>query len=124
MQEITLSVPHAILFLNDPAHGRVLVPEYLPGQVTSANPSCVSINTRADVDGDVTVRLDRVAPKCGQSECNLVVEHLIETPSHKIGVFTSENNMILVTDVADDSVRLCIGVDDPESPRLVCIRIQ
>ena len=124
MNEITLSVPHAILFVNDPAHRHVEIPEYVQGQVTSANASCVSVSTRADVDGDVTVRLGVTLLECGQGECNTVVEHCIDTPGRSVGVFTSENKMILMMEVRCETARLTIAVDDAESPALICIAVQ
>ena len=87
MKEICLSVPHAILFVNDPAHGHIEIPDYVPGQITSANPSCVSVNTRADVDGDVTVRLGPALPECEQAQWNTVAEHCIDTPGRTVGDF-------------------------------------
>jgi len=124
MKEVTLTVPHAILFVNDPAHGQIEIPEYVPGHVTSANASCVSICTRADVDGDVTVRLGTMLPKCAPTECVTVAEYCIETPGRNVGVFTSENRMILTVDVPNDSARVTITVDDPQSPGLIDIGVQ
>lgn len=124
MKEITLSVPHAILFVNDPAHEHVVIPEYVPGRITSANVSCVSVNTRADVDGEVTVRLGATLLESMQDPCNTVVEHVIETPRRSVGVFTSENEMVLAMEVRGETTRLTIAVDDSQSPGIVCIAVQ
>jgi hypothetical protein len=121
MMETTLSVPNAILFVFDPSNEDVEVPEYQANQLTAANPSSVSIGTRAYVDGDVTVRLGNTPSASDRRRGGIVFEHSIETPGRKVAVFTAELQKLLEAKVSGHRTKLVIRVDDPTLPSLICI---
>jgi hypothetical protein len=125
MSEVTLSVPNAILFLFDlAARKEIAIPECVDGQTTSANASCVSVCTQADVDGDVTVRLANRLSASEKEGCQTVFTHSIRAPGHRVAVVTSEMQKILEVEVQGDQAQLTIAVDDPRWPTVVCIEAE
>jgi hypothetical protein len=123
MSEVTLTVPNAILFVFDIANLAVEVPEYFHGRVTSSTASYVSIVTRAAVDGEVTLRLEKGPLPACDPRCETVREHSIITPSHKVAVVTSNFERILETAVEGTKAQLMIAVDDPRAPTLISIEV-
>ena len=118
--ETTLYPPNAILFLLDLANDDIVVPEYEPGRLTAANGACISVGTRAEVDGNVTVRLLSAASPMGEPLGNLVFSGLVSTPGGKVAVVTSELKTILEIGVARQTMQVDIYVDDDESPSKIC----
>jgi 6-phosphogluconolactonase (cycloisomerase 2 family) len=121
--EATLSPPNAILFVLDLANDRVVVPEYEPGVLAVATESCVSVSTRADVDGDVTVRLSRGAPPTGKPEGAEIFKGSIATPGRKVNVVTSELKKVLEVEVDGETAQVSVATDDMEAPSVVWIEV-
>lgn len=120
----TLAVPSAILFILDPTNKAAVVPEYVTGKAAAATPSCVSIATIADVDGEVTVRL---CASLDDGECSTLVQvfdGLVETPGHVLAVVTSEFERVLEVATTSVVTRLTIRVDDEQSPVEVYVDIR
>jgi hypothetical protein len=119
----TLAVPNAILFILDPTNEAAVVPVYVPGEAAAATPTCVSIATIADVDGEVTVSLgarvdDGMWPTLVQ-----VFDGLVETPGHVLAVVTAEFERVLEMEAPSTVTRLTVRVDDVRSPIVVCVVI-
>jgi hypothetical protein len=123
MMEATLSVPNAILFVLDPGNKNAIVPVYNQYETIAANPTCLSIKTLAEVDGDVTIRLGH--PQTGLEDVSTmtVFEGEIETPGRVIAIITSLFERVLETNVQHFRTRISIGVDDPEVPSIVTVRV-
>lgn len=95
MATTTYSPPHPIVFVFDFSNKNVAVPEYDSNAVTSANESCVSIRTIADVDGEVTVNLVEALP-CNVADIGFEVFcGTINAPGRKVALVTSQNEKLL-----------------------------
>lgn len=110
---------HPILFVFDFSNQNMVVPEYNLDQVASANDSCVSVRTIADVDGDVTVTLAETLPL----EVNgvEVFGGAIAAPSRRVAVVTSHNEKLLETEVQGERATVRIVVDDEAHPSRIWI---
>lgn len=120
--EAIISVPHGIVFVLDPSNREVVIPAYVDGEVISSNPTCVSVATVPEVDGDLTLRLGKSATPADKSIL-VVFEGLIETPGKRLAIGTPDIDAVLETDVPDVLTYIVIQVDDPKSPNLVCVSV-
>lgn len=100
------------------------VPEYDAGSVVSANKTCVSIRAIADVDGDVTVHLERATGSDARNTRIEVFRGQIDVPSRKLAVITSNNEKLLETDVGGTQAAVNLFVDDKAHPSEIWIRVQ
>ena len=99
MSEVTLPVPNALLFVLDPNHQDVQVPEYASGALVAANATCASIATLADVDGEVTVRLIERDGATPTERFVVVFDGTLETPSRRVAIVTSQFESVLEQEV-------------------------
>lgn len=123
MMEAIISVPNAILFVLDPGNKDVSVPEYRPDQATAANATCVSVKTLAEVDGDVSVRLEHPRTASTNEPTTMVFDGEIETPGKVLAIVTSLFEKVLETHVQEFITRISISVDDPDAPSVVTLRV-
>jgi hypothetical protein len=124
MIEVKLAVPDAILFILDPTNEAAVVPEYVPGEAAAATPSCVSIATIADVDGDVTVRLCAPLDDVERARFAQVFYGSVETPGHVLAVVTSEFERVLEMATTSTATRITVRVDDVQSPAEVYVNVE
>lgn len=117
----TLSLPHPILFVFDLANEAVEIPEYVAGEATAANDSCVSVNTQAGVDGDVTVRLANALRPSDKEGCTLVFKGQVSAPSRRVAVVTSELDKVLEVEISGQVAEVTIAVDDARGAGVVCV---
>jgi len=122
MSRVVLSPPNAILFVFDPTNKAVVIPPYVDGELTAATASCVSVGTRADVDGDTVVSLETalVAP----SNVQQVFFGAIATPGGKVAVVTSQFQRVLETDVPAEAAEIAIWADDIRNPTQVTVGVK
>lgn len=123
MSQATVALSHPILFVMDFGNDDMIVPTYDEESLTANNDSCVSVRTIADVDGDVTVRLNRVAGNSTASTGIQVFQGDVATPTGRIAVVTSLNEKILEMDVASATTRVVITVDDLRHPAQVNVDV-
>lgn len=124
MTAITAAIPNAIVFLLDPQRQPITVPPYVPGSVTASNASCISIGTASDVDGEVTLRLnDPSQPSDGETLLE-IFDGSLETPSRRIALVTSQNALLLESEVVGVVSRVTIEVDDLRWPSIVQIAVR
>ncbi len=119
-----LAVPNAILFVLDPTNEAAVVPEYMPGEAAAATPSCVSIATIADVDGDVIVGLCTPLDVVTFSAPVQVFAGSVETPGHVLAVVTSEFDRVLEIATPSTATHVIVKVDDVQSPTRVSVEIK
>ena len=124
MTTVSLSPPNAILFVFDPSHGDVRVPEYIEGRLTAGNETCVSVGTRAEVDGETVVSLGRRRDAGDLTKLEKVFEGRVETPGRKIAVVTSEFQPILHLAVPDSAAKISIWVDDNRNPGRISVLVE
>lgn len=116
-----LSPPNAILFVFDPSNRNVRVPEYVRGQLTAANATCVSVATQAPVDGETVVSLSE--PEIHRHGLQKVFEGPVESPGRLIAVMTSEARRVLETSVSSPVTVVCVWVDDLLNPARLAIEV-
>lgn len=117
MHTASYTPSHPILFLFDFSNANMIVPECNPEEVVSANDSCVSLPTIADVDGDVTVTLAETLPReAGGVE---VFDGVIAAPSKRVAVVTPHNEKLIETGVHRERATVRIVVDDEVYPRRI-----
>jgi hypothetical protein len=121
MNEITLSLDHPILFVEDFSNPALRVPEYSSGSIASATPSCISIRVVTYIDGEVLVRLvGNEPPPLTHSLVN-VFNGTIHTPGKKVAVVTSENERVLEVNVSGEATQIKVSVNDTQFPTEVQI---
>jgi hypothetical protein len=122
MSSVLLSPPNAMLFLIDPRNKAAEVPPYVDGQLVASTPSCISVGTRASVDGETEVTLTR-----GDLEPRNLVHVAtvnIALPMGNIAVVTSEFEVILREEARKEVEKVSIWVDDGRNPSKVFIKIE
>jgi hypothetical protein len=123
MMETTLFVPHAIIFILDPNGKDIIIPEYDPISITSSNESCVSVGTRSDVDGEVTIQFGPSIPPPVKTICAQVFYGKVNTPTKQLAVITSNRDVIFCLGVKDLRTSISVGVNDLNNPSLVWIEV-
>lgn len=119
--ETSLFVPNSIIFIFDLANEDIMIPEYNDGILISSTKSCLSVGTQAEVDGEVTIKLINRSENSDKDLCEVVFSGVIETPSQKISVVTSELEKIFEMDVQAKQTEIIIAVDDLQFPSIVLI---
>lgn len=121
--EAMLSVPNAIVFILDPETRDIKVPQYDSERTAASNAACVSIKTLADVDGDVTIRLEK-RDAAATDNLEMVFAGEVETPNQRLAVVTSSFERIVETAVPGGLAKVTVAVDDPASPALIVISFE
>lgn len=121
--DATLLIPNAIVFVFDLENKSVQVPAYTDGVLTAWNNSCVSVGTQSEVDGEVTVKLSGKLSGSERDLYEVAFSGVIETPSKKIAVVTSELEKILEMDVRTEKTEVIISVDDLSFPSVVLVEV-
>lgn len=117
----TVAVPNAILFVFDPAHPDVSVPDFDPGALLAATGTCLSIGTQLDVDGDTEVTLGNEHPSPG--DLSLAGTARIAVASGTLAVETCERRRVASIEVPRGVVALTVWVDHPRFPTRVVIGV-
>lgn len=111
MKSVVISPDHGMLFVLDPTNKEALVPEYIDNQTVAATDFCISVATRAYVDGDVEVTLASGAtslPGLQRVSTNSLV-----IPNGILAIITSDLAHVLESEVAPGRVTVSIWVDSP-----------
>lgn len=120
----TLYVPHAIVFVYDLSGNGIDVPEYVDDDLIASNETCISIGTKSDVDGEVTVDLIKKADHVLEKNYTKVFKGFINTLGKKVAVSTSEIEGILATNVDTIKTEVSIWVNDSELPSMIFIEVE
>lgn len=112
-----IEVPNAIVFVLDPDSRDIEVPEYA-GLVSSSR-TCVSIGTRADVDGETDITLDRDV----SSALTCVFKGEIQTPTGAIAVVTSHMSSLARLEGCELNTKFSVWVDDLDNPSRISVVI-
>jgi len=124
MNSVVLAPPHAILFILDPSNKNVEIPEYVDGELTAENHSCISVGTQPDVDGDTSVTLGRRSERVDLTGLSRVFEGSIQTPGRKIAIVTSESQSVLEQNIDSTESEVSIWADDAKNPSRVTVVIE
>jgi hypothetical protein len=121
MNSLFVSPPNAILFVLDPTNEDVIVPPLADVEIATSSASCVSIGTRADVDGDVEISasLSNFEP----NDLKKVFFGRISTPGKKIAIVTSEFEILLELDVITNRAIVSVWVDDHSNPSVIFVGV-
>ena len=121
MSTVTLAPPNAILFVFDPDNRGVRIPEYIDGRLVAANNSCVSVGTRADVDGDVTIVLESTFSADLVTGLQRVFSGVMDAPGHRVAIVTSDARTILDQLVSSHRPELEVWADDLRNPARIVV---
>ena len=121
MSQRIFSPPNAILFIYDPANKNAETPEYSADSLVSATKDCISVGTRAYVDGDTTVKLFKSSADVDVFPRHRLFDGFIDTPNRKIAVITSELDVILEIVVQNEIAKIGIWTDDLHNPGTLLI---
>ena len=124
MNTITYSPSHPILFIFDFSNESMEVPAYDPEAVASSNNGCVAVRTIADVDGDVTVTFAETLQMEATQHAVEVFCGVIDAPTRKVAVVTSENEILLERRVATSKPSIRVLVDDEQFPQNIWVQAQ
>lgn len=122
MKKATFSLEHPILFVDDFSNQDIVIPEHSPERVVSATPSCLSINTIADVDGEISVTLISEGEAQAPPEFFTVFEGKLATPNRKVAVVTSEDKKTIEIDVKKRTTNIKVSVNDTTFPSDIWIQ--
>lgn len=122
MKAITYRPSHPIVFIFDFANKEIEVPEYDPNSVVSANDSCISVRTIADVDGEVTIELIDNSADIKDLNPIEVFNGTINFPGHKINVVNSHYEKLLEAEIFKTRAKIQVLVDDKEYPSKIWIK--
>ncbi|TQV80786.1 hypothetical protein [Denitrobaculum tricleocarpae] len=117
----TLLVPHGVVFFMDDSHPDVIVPMHDDDGIADASSSCVSIFCMIDMEGEVFVELANEIAGSKKENLQQVFEGVIEAPGRKIGMSTSDGDVLMEVDVAETEARLSVWVDHPKWPTTVLV---
>jgi hypothetical protein len=115
--------PNAMLYVLDVGNKGITVPEYSNDALIGVSSSCVSVATRSEVDGDVTIILGTELPSIKDSELAEIFSGVITTPSSKIAVVTSELEKIVEIDVEHSKTKISILAEDSQHPRVIVVKV-
>lgn len=117
---VNMRVPNSIIFVSDSNLNEVEYPEYVVGELASSNESCISIGTKAEVDGPVTIRFSPVEDSDSSHE---IYRGFVSTPSKKMVVSTSLEDNVLETEVPGNHSEISVWVNDLKFPSLIEIEL-
>ncbi|WP_437896833.1 hypothetical protein [Sorangium sp. So ce124] len=123
MKTTTYSPTHPIVFVFDPSNNDMNVPAYDPEQVVSANASCISIRTIADVDGDVALTLGADLPPGATIGGIEVFRGTVDTPGGGVALVTSENQVLLEMKNNRPGANVRVLVDDEMHPAEIWVEL-
>lgn len=121
MTSATLAPPNAILFVFDRGNSSVSIPDYIDGQPVSANDSCVTVGTQADVDGEVTVTLESPASLALVRGLQKVFAGSLRAPTRTVAIVTADARTVLEQSVNSDMVELEVWADDGRNPTRIVV---
>lgn len=117
---VSLEVPYAILFANDPELEDIEIPEFDPEAPCAATTTCISIATRAYVDGEVMVML-RHPDENRDPHLKRVFDGALETTSGRVGIFTAEDELLLSMGGLGMQTRIAVWLDEEENASVVLV---
>lgn len=123
MTKATLEVPNAILFLLDDSDADVQIPTYIPSKLVSNNLKCISIGTRASVDGEVSILLEKHLLDETTASLARVFVGTIYAQSRLVSLVTSDARTILEMPIEHDTATVEIWADDERSPATIAIGV-
>lgn len=119
---VTFTPSHPIFFLLDPRNDRVELPTDEPGLVVSCTPSCLSVRTVAEPDGDVTATISSSSPPPEASLKSIFIG-TVQTPTGYIALLAADNQILLEHRVDRADTSLQISVDNPAFPSWVWVQV-
>ena len=124
MSELTLAPPNAILFICDSSAKDIQVPTYQAEQLASATKTCVSVGTRADVDGDTTIYLVSNFSEIADPPKYQVFEGIITVPSKVVIIMTAYADTLLQKSTRNETVTVRVWVDDLDGPSRILFVVE
>lgn len=118
---MTLSVPHGVVFFMDDNHPDVIVPMHDDDEIADATTTCVSIFTMIDVDSEVFLEFSNEVADAKKVGLLHVFQGEIEAPGRKVAMSTSDGETLLEVDVAEAKARISAWVDHPKWPTTVLL---
>ena len=119
----SLFPPNAILFIFDISNESVQIPDYIDGRLISANETCISVGTQAEIDGEVVVSLLDINLALDTNKFQQEFVGSILTPGSKLAIVTAEMDIVLQKDIQRDSTEVSIWVDDFRCPSAVIVTV-
>lgn len=121
MKCAVISPDHGMLFVLDPTYKEALIPDYVDGETVVANDACISVATRAYVDGDVQVLL--ASGETYTPGLQPVATTSLFIPNGILAIITSDLERVLEQDVPAGRVTISIWVDSPVNAAIVGVTI-
>src|SRR5947209_16273334 len=120
MKVVTIAVPNAILFVQDPTNRGVSIPAWSAGSLVASNATCISVATIGEVDGEVEVGLaGHVDPAAASGASTKVFEGPLDTPGRKITIVASDGKAIADMEVPGTRTRVAIWINRTDFPSLI-----
>lgn len=113
---IKMAPPNSIFFLQDASGGRYPEIDQRYLRIWSTD-SCIIIASLSFMDGETELIVSDEDVPSGTP----VFERLLETPSKVIEVFTSENETLMLCEVASNSTRIRVWTDHPSEPEHIFV---
>lgn len=114
---VRVAPPNSLIFLCDEGGG--VVPEFVANKLVLATSSAVSVGCLAEMDGETEITL---GPTGDVDTRGLkVFDDVLETPTRRIVVETSEGEILLREDVSSDRVHVGIWVNRYVEPDKIVV---
>lgn len=117
MRTVRGAPPNSMLLISDPNRG--VGPGYIENELILSTPSRITCGCMMSDDGDTEVTLGPAAEV--DPGALPIFDAKLETPSHRVDVWTVENRTILSAIVPGAETRVRIWVNHPTEPDVVII---
>ena len=115
---IRIAPPNSIFFFQDSGGGRYPeIDQRLP-RIWSTE-SCIIIGSLAFMDGETELTVSDEDTPTGPA----VFQSMLTTPSKVVEVFTSENETLMLCEVASSSTRIRVWTDHPSEPEHIFVAL-
>ena len=122
--EKALQVPHSIIFVYDPDHDGLEIPDWSGKAPAQASKSCVSIGTLCEMDGSTRIVLSPKASELAPSGALTIFDGEIETPARQLWVNTSKELGLLTSKVPQLKTQIEVLVNRSTEPDEILIHVK
>lgn len=118
--ETRLAPPNSLVLIMDQSVGEV--PESMNGALVAATPTCVSVGTLSEHDGETSITISDEKPGCGLG-LSVVFDGDLSTPAGNLAVCTVDDVAVVSTTVSSSKTRVQIWGNDNSEPNHIYVFI-
>ena len=124
MQSTIIDDGTGIVFIMDPTHDGVTVPDYEFARLATASDTCIAIGSFAGLEGPVELFLtDDVAADL-ENTCPQRYETVVATPGLRLAAFSVRHELMIHIVVESEWTRVRVGGDDSLRPHQIWVEVK